>query len=284
MDEIVSEFINAYAGPEVLYTFQKGWKVLEEFEYPHWQDPYVEEMMVAGNRESITTLSQMRHTLNEQLRGIADAHGILLEPGCTTETLVGMLEGFLLLPDYEDRDAIIDICEDDDVAEDRFCELMELVTALKQVDLMACVSRVDPDFFLGVLDSLPKVSMETTETTSNVNYANNIVVLREVIAPLELVMDEFIAAGMPLGLEFEPYIKLLLSKVKTDFTSPAQVTSLSADILACALISSDGVVNPPAIIQKAMGDITGDVRQGLLVDIQVKKLLKSYSHVQENSA
>ena len=286
-DHPVEDFISAYFGDSILTQFQDAWKIIEDFEYPNWAQPYLDSVMQANVKESFDILTELRGSVIKQLTDILKAHQIVFIEDTPISTLIEICKGLRSVLEYENKEALIDQLESDDDPSEVFCRVMSLVAPIRETELLAQLESVDQDLLSNLLDLLdgedePEVSTEDAIAVVEApEYAKAINTFRDVVKPNPLLIDKYIQAGMQLGLPFKSYITIVAANHKFNLEDKAQLELLAADLLAVALISKDGNINPADVVKDYMNEITGDIQVGLVIDIHVKKLMKQYLYAVE---
>lgn len=282
LDNEVVEFVANYAGAAQFDLMKRVWAICESYNLEGWDDSYEQLMNTVNVRESVETLMSMFACATAQLTKILDYHRIQLTDDCPLHVMVSLCEGLSSLATCDMSEEICAICEDTDEPVGRFCEIMGLVSELREADMLTYISNVDEDLFVDIQETVttnashgPAEEPEVIHHEVVSRYVSSITALREAIKPLVSErMEFFLESGIPLGLEFETYLSLISADLNIDYKNATQVEYLCIDLLYCAFMSSNGNGNPVNVIEKNIETITDDVQKGLIVNLKIKNLMR----------
>jgi hypothetical protein len=266
-------FISGNYTQPVIELMHEAFDLLDEFEVPDYEEQYMTLLMTADNSDTAAVRDDFFAQLQGDLKLILQQHQVKLQDETPMSVYVEVVRALRVLEDWEDKASLQVELEQADPCEERFCNLLELVTPYDATYFMAYVESVS----LSLLDKLleigeEKSSEENVEGTDQEQLERMVTRLKQMFASetyanctsaLGMIME-----GIALGASFLFYANRIHTQL-----NQLDPELAAREICLCLMMSADGYLNPKGVYQKNSDKLFEDITRITAVDLQLNKLL-----------
>lgn len=185
---------------------------------------------------------------------------VVLEENIKLEDLVDVAWGLYDIENYEDAAAVLDLCDMDGDAVEKFGEILSLVTTHEAVDIMSLVESVDSVLIdrirevFAVEDTI-QTDIETTEEPLTTASLSNFKAFLSFIGTNDLECVRMVVNGLPIGMGFEMYTNI----IGRQFENLAPLDA-AREFIGLALLSNDARDNPKIAITNVIEKYVSDFK------------------------
>lgn len=270
MLDVLRSYLSEAATPELKAALEQSQELFERIELPEFESGYEELLATDGEVEHGATLPAIVELTRELQQKILVDHGIRLTNEATVAVLNQVIEGVLDLPDYEDTDAMVQLCNMEVPAQEVFAELMALVTTLSTEEVLVYVDSVDQALIDAIRQHARTFSNEVINAAAE-GYSVHVERLTqfcELIGTRDLSVLDGVKMGLRLGLPFVTYADMVGRELET-----MSVDKASYELVAMALASSDGTNNPKTVIKDNLEHYISSIDMITKIDVKVTDIL-----------
>jgi hypothetical protein len=274
MDKDLENFLARQLTLEMMDVVKSAAAVFELFELDDYDGASLDMVYSIGLQEPSVVTDRILAELRQNLVYILGLHSITVVDTAHMSMLVTICKGIKVVTEYEDMDAIIDICDGEETAAERLAEVVSLMTGESVEEVMLCLEGVDERILVNIR-ALVRQTTDHVEDFVGMDQVDAINRYRELISPAVLSYQTMIEAGMPLGMTYDTYWKHYSGTNKTiDLNDKLHLKQFVQDIIGMMLISSDALANPIMQFQKTMTELTSDLKINMQADAMAKELLQ----------
>ena len=260
------------ATPEMADTIAQACRLFEDINLENYSDRYIELLMLDGDQNSANTFDAIVGTTRNYLVDILRNHGIALADEAPIHILVMVGNGVLRLQQYEQPEMLLDLLEADLLENELFANILEYVCPLSSDDILTYLDETDAAFLqklqhlLVEQASVRDVNEEDDEQQKE--YVAHLRKFCDVLGHRRLIVLERLAAGAKMGYPFAVYAD------PTGRTFESMLPEDAAEnLLAMALVSSDGHKNPRGVIAERIDTYVADLNKITRITNRVSDLL-----------
>lgn len=279
MLDILRDHLSQAATPELLAVIEAAHDVFERIGLEDYEQGF-EELLMTGEDEvasDVDPVMAISALTDEILRKILREHGVMASEEANTVFLTTLVTAILDLQDWEDLDTIERICTLDGPPEEIFGELVALVSQENVDEVMTMLVTVD-QFLITRMKELtvrPDPVSDYAERTEQARgYILKLQALFRLVGTNKLKTARLLTEGFTVGLPFMVYADVLGREFET-----LTVDKAAAELLAMALISSDGSENPRSVITQNIEHLISNIDQVTRVDVAIGDLLLRLSQL-----
>jgi hypothetical protein len=269
--DVLQTYLNDACTPELRSAVEAAHAVFERINLQNYDDGFEEILMTDDSTDQGESTQHIVDLTNKLLRKILAEHTVVLAYEASMEVLVKAVEGILDLQDYEDRNAIVGITNLDLNPQEKFAELMALVTSMSVEEWLLEVEEVGPTLITRVREMAEPTYDEVPDAEAQqalAMYAERFIKFMNFLSNPKLTIGEMLMSGLPPGYPFEVYVNMLGRGL--DEMTPERAAQ---ELLAMAFVSSDGTNSPRQVIHDHLEHLVADVNKITKIDIKLNEYL-----------
>lgn len=267
--ELQGYLIGACSADEVA-LFDRGVKTLESFEVDEHMDVFERLIGEVSSRGDTETVDALKSTLTTMLNAIVELHGVQLSEDAQLLDMLDLLDALQRLPDWADKESLKATCDGEGSVEERFCDVLALISSRPDTDFMAFITQVEADT-LDLVRELTSAAPELQAFTDEVkSYIADYGKLRNAAGHVDgaLWADQLLAHAGALGVPFSIQLRRFVNE-NTKLIAAAgedRYRRLSIEVLGVAALSDVRLGGALVAVQDEMEQLYHDPQQttGLL--------------------
>lgn len=282
MLDILRDYVATTATPELLTALEQAHQTFERIGLENYEQGFEEIIMTdrVDDVDTGDTLIYIERFTRDLQRKILTQHGVSVSEDAGVDFMRALIDGILDVQNYEGVTDVKRALETDEAPEEQFASIMSMVTALSAEEILLDLETVDSALLkrIGELDTeLPEPDAEDNVAARN-EHLRLFRLLCAMMGTNQLVVAQFLRDGLDLGYPFEVYFNLAVPH----FTGmlPAHVAQ---ELMAMAVISSDGIKEPVATIRAKLEDVSTDMDVITRTDIALRELIVNFEKFQVNT-
>ena len=269
MLDILSDYLNDAATHEMKTLIEAANDVFDKIGLRNYEDTYTAILMCDDSVAQGDTVTSIINTTIGFQKRILLAHGVCFVPETGMAILTATIEGLLAIQNYDNSIQLIRTAELDGPEEEVFAELMSLVCEYSVDDILPLLETVRRSIITRIKEmALIAEAHAVISPESNNKYISNFKKFCTLISSQPPRITELLTNGMDTGSLFEMYVSI----IDRDFESMPEDLA-AKELIAMAIISSDGENNPRAIIAKNIEQFISDIDVITRVTIIINDLL-----------
>ena len=272
MFEELRIFLIDNVSPEVYDLINQAFEIFDDIYPPNLRDRFEEilytqdESLVDTGTPALAVVALTR----QYLLNILKEHSITLNEDIDLNRLVKFVQALLDIQEYEDHETIINILNLDIDKEEKFAEIISLVTEFDASELLLEIEAISSSLLDRIREHIKTEPQNSVieETVDYSLYVKNLLEYREFVKHEPLKIFDLIIDGLKPGYPFEIYGNIIGREFEA-------MDSLAAakELLGMALISADGNGNPKSKIAEHIDKYVADFRKITQIDIKITDLL-----------
>lgn len=281
MDIEITEYLKATSSPEMAATYEKSFELFNHFNLEDYIQPFDAIYMEVDNYDTTYIQQRFNDVMEDTLRGLLANHGIFVSDEATHEIMNVILEAILDIEHYEDVDMVLSILDSATGDEEKFAEILALLSTVEQEEFMNAIDRVNP----GLIRTITTLFNERKQATAvfEIPEAVTIKAKAEWIKRLySLKSVEFrdckesklfpkLEEGLRFNMEFQFYCNLLWDEI-----AHLNNADIARDLVGMAIISNDKSEKVLEVIKEYIGTYFSDLDQiGRVIDLSTRQFLVS---------
>lgn len=143
MDELIDNYLELNVPPGRAELIRRSMKTLRDMESLHHIDSIYTLLSISDDIEVDELTSRIEETVLTSLDDEVGEYGVGFAD-LRIENASLILETLLSLEYYDDLDAIIEVCETDGNSEEKFAEIVHLLTDADVMEMLEVISHVNP--------------------------------------------------------------------------------------------------------------------------------------------
>ena len=264
--------VQQFYAPEELISFERAVVLYDKFQL----EDYLDQLdIVIGNyytKSETDAIDAIKATMLALSRGIVNRHGIQLDDDIRFSEVLDVLTVLSQLPDWSDRESLIDVCNYDMSAEMRFNELMSIILGRPVDEFLGLVESVDSS----LLDRIKEDVQQEQEDEEDRMAAEEVLKymhLREKLKAPSLWADRYM---MVYGLAVTTFAVLLplfvsdKAKLIDDAKSKEEFALLAEELIALASVSSEGIGKALELVETHQEELYRDPQRAMLLSGAMK--------------
>lgn len=236
-------FVKDNYSPETMSLFVRGFDIFESlYEDTDYSEPYISILMNSSNAPQSYVADRIRAQLNADALRLMDEFEISVDQDADLSKLISILEGLVLLPDYEDKDSVYGIIESGESSNEIFADLIELVTDLHENEVMQVITAVPSELFTRLMESVDPQGDSNPSGDEQTNRAliEKLKAYRDYTPNKDNFGFRLIRNGYAIGSEFHHYH----AAFGTELDTMQDIDAVTDELLTLFYISSDAYLNP----------------------------------------
>lgn len=260
---------------EVYDLMVRAFDLFDDFYGPDIRNPF-EELLFTQDESMVDTGDAAQAIVGlarYYLLKILQDHEIKINDEIDTLRLIKISEGVRDIQNYEDHETILNILNLELDSEEKFAELLSLVTDMDTSELLLELEEVPDVLFVRLKAHLAQEPQSDASASSapDPKYLNSLKSYKRFLHLEPLEVFSLVEDGLTMGLGFNTYAGLIGRRFES--FAPLQCAK---ELLGFALISADGIDNPKSKIQAHIENYIADFNIITQVQIKLTDLLLKY--------
>jgi len=281
MDIEIIDYMKVTFSPEMAESFEKSFELFNRFNLEDYILPFDSIYMEVDNFDTTYIQQRFIETMENTIRDLLNNHGIFVSDDATHDTLNAILEAILDIEYYEDIDMVLSIMDSEVSDEEKFSEVLALLSTVEQEEYMNAIERVNPGLIrtITTLFNGRKQAAEILQTPESVTIKAKAEWVKRLFS---LTSTEFrdcklsilfpkLEEGLRFNMEFDFYYNLLWGDV-----SHLTNADIARDLIGMAIVSSNKSEQVLETIKEYVGKYFSDIDQiGRILDLVTRQFLVS---------
>lgn len=270
MLDILSDYLKEVTTPELRDSLEEAHAAFDRIELPNYEQDFEALLMLDGENDVGNTLQYIVALTHENLTKLLRQHEIIATIDASIDVKTAMLNGLLDLQDYDNYQDILNVTSMDVNPQEAFAELLTLVSTYDVEDLLVNIEEVNFVLIkriheMALARDLPPASEE--EQAELRAYIEKLQRFLGWAMNPQLTIVRMIKDGMDVGFPFLTYLGLLGRELEE-----LPVERAAYELMAMALVSSDGTNNPQGVIKEHLENYISDVNKLTKIDIKLSEI------------
>jgi len=276
MLDMHSKFLTDATTAEMKVVIDKAYAILSVMGNSGLDDSLEEIIMLDSISDTGETVTRITNMLRDMQDTLLVQHEVYVVDGTPLDVTTSLLEGLLALPEYEDMATVYRIATLDQDPVEGFCQAMQLVTPYAADNLVMSLESVGGSLLRRMREIAGTREEEMLSEEERIERASHISKINQFCRytrSRHYRMIDMLQDGWSVGYPFTVYA----DDVGREFEGvvPEQIAK---EMILMAFASSDGAVNPRAVIKPNMERYIASMNVMTRVDIEVNKLLQGFEH------
>lgn len=243
-------FVTSYASPEELALFNEAIDLFEKFELEEYLEQYD---ILLGNYydgSEQNAYDAVKATTVAICISIVAQHGIQLVDEVTQRQLNRILDVLIKITDWEDKNTILDICNQDIDVNSKFTLIMDEITGENNDEYMCVFESIDANLFQLIKENITSNEEESFDL-DQVEKINAYAKFRAKIKEPNLWADRYINMPGINQTSFTDLLALLCADIKGEIdtaSSDKDYKYIALELITLAAVSIEGLANAKKII------------------------------------
>jgi hypothetical protein len=277
MLDILDDYLNDVASPEQAINVRNACAIFEEVNDLEYENKYEEFLMLDDDADTGATLEAILDFTRVRCIQILEAFGVEPSEECHLSNLIKYLQALILLPDNEDKNAIVQIASQDGSDLDRFADLVEFQSGYSASLVLTEITAVDQNVIpnlvisLGGHDQLVEVDAPQSRAARldrRDQYLN--------FVQFSKIRQLRLATLLHRGLDASYPLDVYLNMLKVEFDE-LDAQSIAAEMVACAYLSSDAHANPLVALRGRLDRYISDIDKVTKVDTEIRQFVQAFA-------
>jgi hypothetical protein len=267
--ELDSYLIDA-ASAELKDSINEAHKAFDKIGLPNYQDGFVDILMMDDVTDRGDTLTKIINLTIELQKSILNEHEIVLIDDITINARTEFIVGLVDISNFSDKNTILKIASSDNGPNEILAEVISLVAHRTIDELLFEIESVSIAC-IGKLKEFAESVNETVDEDELIikqKFINNLKQFCSLINNDKLDIIKLIMQGLDVGYMFITYANIIGRDL--EIMSPKDA---ACELLAMALISTDGSANPLAIINSNIDNYIADIDTITKITVIVTELI-----------
>ena len=277
MLDILDNYLNDVATPEQAISVRNACAIFEEVNDTDYETKYEEYLMIDDSADTGATLEAILDYTRTRCMSLLEAFGVEPSEECRLSQLTQYLSALLLLPDNEDKEAILRIAAQDGSDLDRFADLVEFQSgysaSLVLTEITAVDQNVIPNLVIAVGEHSELVEVDGPQSrTARLDRRDQYLLFVQFSKIRQLRLATLLHRGLDASYPVDVYLNML--KAEFDELDPQ---SIAAEMVACAYLSSDAHMNPLVSLRNRLDRYIADVDKVTKVDTEIRQYIQAFA-------
>lgn len=273
----LKNYLTQVTSTEKVALMDRVIEVLDIFaddEYMNIFDSNIGENEGLGNDAVVDNVFDVAKLLLESL---LQSRGIVLVEDATLSDKIDMLVGISRLLNWEDKDTLLMIVENDGSPVEKFSELIAVVNNSSIDHVLSKIEDFNDDlvrrFKEDYLDAKQNELVAPDENFQNIEDYKKI---KRAFGDAPNWADHILRSPGSIGVPFSLYLRMYLLENARYFTSelsPTLIKVLAVDLLYLCALSEEGLAHASKTIRAHMSEIMTDINNATKLDIAISQLV-----------
>lgn len=260
---------------DTIDLFDAAIRVFENYEVPGYMEIYDRTLGESTQLEEGELIPLLIEDTRLILMQLLQLQGIQVHDELRLSTLIELTDATDRLPDYEDRAALSAVLTLEESAEERYAQLIALVSSLRTEEVLSLLLEVDENM-------LTRFQQQLTETTEAAPVDETLQAILQtyrryktrILKDQTAYADRYLAQQSTIGLPFSLYLNLYQKDQGLSAETTAETRQQTAiDLLGLACLSEDGWSNPLITLRQHLSTLYADLDTVTQLDIALSKLI-----------
>lgn len=272
MQDVLSDYLNDAATPEMRDALVAAHNSLERMSLPNYEEGFIDLLMIDDETDEGGTLESIVKLTKSLQFQILQQHEIVLNEDTTLDMLTLFINGILDITEYDDKIIVRDTASLGGLPEEVLAELMALVSGRTVEELLFEISHVSASLIARIKEMVSDAQPPAMTEDEQVQVQQHLTLLNRLCGlanTRELDVVKMITkANVSVGMPFAVYADAIGRNLEA--MSPVKAAN---ELLGMALISSDGWQTPRAVIKENIEHYISNIDNITKIDIEIGKLL-----------
>lgn len=279
MFEELGEFLNLAVGEEAASEILSAAETLLTINYSAHVDAFTDLLAQAENQETAVAVDAIREQLDNSYRQVFQSMGIVLvdEP-ISLGVMTNILSAMVLVDNYEDKEAILAICQDCVATEETLSELVELLMPVSWVDVLPVLSEVKGQLISRIIEvceaaesaKLSAPEVDVRDVTQQKVRAKSFLEKNS-----ESFAEEALLSGVALGTPIEQVMESFVDRI-----TPLSPATGAKEIVGLLLISDVSDDKLSEALAEELERLFTDINHITKVSVAAQDLLRGVTYAQ----
>ena len=271
MLDILSDYLNGATTPELKTSIEEAFNVFDRVSVEdNYTQTYEQILAAESDVEDIETLNAIVSFTKDVLRQILKEHGITCISEISIHVMVTLINGILDIQEYLDPGLILQTASMEGSSLEILAEVLAIVTDICVNEIMVNLEEVN-QFTITRIKEMSNQQEEAMSVESRIRKQEHIDLFKKFCQfsnVNDLFVGKMIANGIDVGYPFLIYANTIGRQLETVVPKRA-----AEELIAMALISSDGKERVRAIIKEHIDKYIANIDKVTLVDIAVSDIM-----------
>lgn len=271
MIDILRDYLAQASSPEFMQAIDEAHAVLDDFGVEDYPDIFVQILMMDDVVDRGQTVQDVYDATRDLQVGLLKALGITVSDDARVTQLTVLLRGLKAIESFHDPHAILQHCELQSHPEELLAEVLGLTTGTPAEELLVDLHGVDQPIIQRIVEvaiTMVEDQAPEGERPHKTQYVQAWKRFRAFTDSPPVLLERFFADGLDVGYPFTLYVNMIGPELET---LPPDV--IAANLVAMALISSDGHGNPRGMISAHIDTLLHDLELTTKVTVAANDLL-----------
>lgn len=274
MIEILDQFLSDNTSPELKEDLSAAYEILERLNLPRLDTDFEALLMVDEMYNTGDTMQAINDELVAKLQMVLKQHTIIYDESTPMVILTKSLQVLMRIAEFEDKNALIALCDTTLSPNEVICEICALVGGHHMEEFLPWVQECGVTLIekirkLASINAVPE--SDATGQEYRQKFIDNIKHYLFYLMEPNLLIAQFLKDGMAVGYSFETYAEQVGRGFEGMYPDRA-----AQELVGMAIVSSDGSSNPRAIISEQLEHYVSSVSYTTKIIIEVDKILAGY--------
>lgn len=271
MLDVLDDYLKDATTPELRDSISEAHDAFDLLGLEDYDYAFNEIIMMANNDASGDTVMRIVALTREMQKEVIGRFAVKVTDDISVEHATILINGIALLPGYENQVEVFRIAQLPLCPEERFAEMIALVTSESVDHILTFVKSVSEAFVERVKDNASGAE-KVDITPEQIAFRNDRIEVFKALQGFLMKPIVFVARmltdGMDVGLPFMMYAYSIGRKFESMNPEIA-----AEELVAMALLSADGRDRPAAIIHENLENLVFDTEKITKIDIAVTNIL-----------
>jgi len=215
MNPSLEAFVNNLCPIDRVDQYRRVFKLVQDYEIEQFE-PELTDLAMSAEMYEPDDIADLFHTkIFNYLKTIIGMHDIQINENSPLGDLIVIAESIQALQQWDDHDAIVRITEVNNEPEEKFAELIHMVSHVSETAVFTMVDYISPAF-IKKLQEIHVRSMKSDKETNTENEAllNQLKIVNVFVKGQALGLS-LLKRGVPIGVQIMFYIELLKAQFET---------------------------------------------------------------------
>jgi hypothetical protein len=269
----LEQYLKSTVTKELLDVLRGALSCFDRIQFPNYQDGYVELLMLNDNVDITETTDKIVILTMELQKQLLTLHNVELTDDATIYINTLFINSIMDIQELNEKDELLNILSLNLDTNETFAELVTLVSDKSVEELLPYIKSVSPAFIGAVREYVENIpdKLPEAELLVHQEYLTNINKFCAFINTKDLNIIKLLENGLSVGLPFLVYIDTITESIES-----MELDKVSNELVAMALISSDGYNNPAAIIKANLDAYISDINKITAITIKTTDILTQF--------
>ena len=280
-DEL-KNYLTQTASPELVALFDRAVTLFDSLDMDDYMFSFDAVMGEATSGVTEEIIDRLTSTLDELLDTLLKQHGVVMAETTTLDTELTVLEGLMLVQNWEDKAGLSLLLESEQSSEEVFAELMSYLTGVQTENLLLELLDVDKALLNRIREEFACASDMTEAVEEVQQQVTDYAKVRGLEWPCFLKFDRLVKYFGFLKQPFALYLKSYMVEHNVGpsrDSAEAVYLDWAQELVVLAAISEEGLAKALPLVRENMTTLTTDLNVSTKLDLAVVKTLAEVSSV-----